>query len=302
MKKLIQSTSFLAILACLLWSTAFTGIKIGLEYTPPIQFAGIRFMLSGLLIMPLVGKFAPFIDAIRKNGWYILLIAFFQTFILYALFYKGISMLPGSITAITIGAQPLFIALMAHFYIRNDRLTFKKVLLISLGISGVALIALRKGFTGHDATTQLIGIALLILSNISSGIANLLVHQSTRKISSVVLSSLQLFLGGVGLMILSHFIEPFKGFIFPLPYYLALGWLSMLSAVSFTLWFILLKRPGIKVSELNVWKFIIPVFGAIFSWMILPLESPDIISITGMAIIAISLILYYMGDFKKKTT
>lgn len=39
----LKSTTFLAILACLLWSTAFVGIKIGLEYTTPMQFAGTRF-------------------------------------------------------------------------------------------------------------------------------------------------------------------------------------------------------------------------------------------------------------------
>lgn len=37
---------FLAVFACFLWSTAFVGIKVGLQYTTPFFFAGVRFMLS----------------------------------------------------------------------------------------------------------------------------------------------------------------------------------------------------------------------------------------------------------------
>jgi drug/metabolite transporter (DMT)-like permease len=66
--------------------------------------------------------------------------------------------------------------------------------------------------------------------------------------------------------------------------------LSFLSAAAFALWFTLLKRPGVKVSYLNSWKFIIPVFGAILSWLILPGEYPDIYSITGVIIIGASLL------------
>jgi len=41
-------TLLLAAVACMLWSTAFVGIKIGLRYSSPFQFAGFRFILSGL--------------------------------------------------------------------------------------------------------------------------------------------------------------------------------------------------------------------------------------------------------------
>jgi drug/metabolite transporter (DMT)-like permease len=52
-----------------------------------------------------------------------------------------------------------------------------------------------------------------------------------------------------------------------------------------------LKRPGIVVSELNFWKFLIPLFGAVLSWILLPGEKPQVLTILGMVIIAGSLIL-----------
>ncbi|MCD6354765.1 MAG: hypothetical protein J7L95_04370 [Prolixibacteraceae bacterium] len=46
MSNTFKNTTFLAILACWLWSTAFVGVKIGLEYQSPFQFAGSRFFIS----------------------------------------------------------------------------------------------------------------------------------------------------------------------------------------------------------------------------------------------------------------
>src|SRR5690554_6315215 len=57
MKNIFRSTTFMAIVAAWLWSTAFVGVKIGLEYHSPLQFAGIRFFLSGLFILLFMGRF-----------------------------------------------------------------------------------------------------------------------------------------------------------------------------------------------------------------------------------------------------
>jgi drug/metabolite transporter (DMT)-like permease len=76
-------------------------------------------------------------------------------------------------------------------------------------------------------------------------------------------------------------------------------WLAFISAVAFSLWFWLLRRPGVKVSDLNLWKFIIPVSGAILSWVILPDESPNMSSIFGMAMIALSIVLFNKNSWNR---
>ncbi|RLD64942.1 MAG: EamA/RhaT family transporter, partial [Bacteroidetes bacterium] len=53
------NTAVLAIISCLLWSTAFAGVKIGLEYATPLQFAGTRFFIAGLLVFPLAYRVNP---------------------------------------------------------------------------------------------------------------------------------------------------------------------------------------------------------------------------------------------------
>ena len=299
MKNFITHTYTLAVISCLLWSTAFAGIKIGLEYTTPIQFAGIRFFLAGIFLVPLSANFNNFIKTIQTNFSLIVRVSLFQTIILYSLFYIGVSMVPGAIAAILIGSQPLFAALVASTMQKNDRLSLPKLLTISMGICGIVLIAYDKGWSSDTGMKQIVGMGILILANISSGIGNVFVARQKEKISAVTLNAWQMSLGGIVLFIISLFTEPLGGFNKPLPYFISLGWLSFISAAAFSIWFVLLQRTQVLVSDLNIWKFIIPIFGAILSWVLLPDEQPELIPIAGMIIIGTSLIAY--GLINRKT-
>jgi drug/metabolite transporter (DMT)-like permease len=300
MRTKLLSTTALAIIACLLWSTAFVGVKIGLEYTTPLQFGGIRFFLAGLYILPFCGNLRSSFRLIRENWKQVLRLGFFQTFLLYTCFYIGISMVPASLTAIIIGASPLFSAILAHILLQDDRMSFRKMGSILLGIAGVVVIAAsRENFSWQEGK-EFWGILILVAANLSGSVGNVVVVKYRDGLPPVLLNSSQLMFGGIGLFLLSI---PFEGLSFginELPYYISLGWLSFMSAAAFTIWFILLRRPGIKVSELNVWKFLIPVFGALLSWIILPDDGPEIIAITGMVFITLSLLVLNANHLKKK--
>ena len=290
MNNLFKQTVFLAIIACLLWSSAFVGVKIGLQYHTPLQFAGIRFTISGIMLVPVIGNFSRLWKETKENFGFVLLIAFLQVVLQYSLFYTGISMVPSSIAAMVIGSSPLFIAIVAHYTISNDSMTRVKLSSIFLGIVGVAIISMRKQLPS-GAEIALPGIFILLLNNIVSGISNVVIAQKKHTISPLVLTSSSLFIGGIILFLISIPVEGLSNMDFPFEYYVALSWLSFLSAAAISIWNTLLRRPGVKVSNLNIWKFLIPVSGAILSWIILPNESPDIVSIIGMIVIASSLLI-----------
>lgn len=302
MKKHLSQTVFLAIIACLLWSSAFVGVKIGLKYHTPLQFAGIRFAISGLMLIPVVHNFKKFRKEVKENFAYVCLIAFLQVIVQYSLFYLGVSMVPASISAMIVGSSPLFVALVAHFSISGDRMDWFKTSSILLGIIGVAVITLGRKSLPSGAEIALTGVGLLFLNNLASGITNVVVARKQQTISPMVLTSASLFIGGVLLFMISI---PFEGLhyrVFPLEYFVALGWLSFLSAAAITIWNTLLRRPKVKVSELNIWKFLIPVSGAVLSWLILPDESPDAVSVSGMILIATSLLILNLPNLRKKLT
>lgn len=284
-----------AIFACLLWSTAFVGVKVGLKYSTPLSLAGIRFMLSGLLLLPFCGPFRRVIRSVVADIRQILWVSFFQTFILYGLFFIGMTMISGALGAIVIGAAPLFSAVTAHFLMPDDEMTWRKGLSIGLGILGIVIISLSREPWSASGWKEFLGVMMLTGGCVASAVGNTIVARDTR-IHPLTLNSAQIFLGGLGLFIVSLFVEGPPKLSQPLTYYGALIWLALLSTVSVSIWFSLLKRPEVKVSELNLWKFIIPVLGAILSWLLLPGESPEWLPIIGMFCVAVSILYYNLSS------
>ncbi len=269
MKNFLKSTIFLAIFACWLWSTAFVGVKIGLQYQTPFQFAGIRFFISGILIFIYIRKPSYYFAELKAHWKFIVLLAFVQVFMQYSLFYSGLNLVPSALAAMIVGSSPIFIAIVSHFSFKNDKMTPLKTVSILIGVIGITIITLGRTKVKMNGELELLGIGLLLVNNLASGYSNVMVSKYSKGISPEVLSSASLAIGGLSLFLVSIPKEGLNMGPFPAKYYYALTWLSFLSAAAFTIWNTLLKRPGVKVSILNVWKFLIPVSGAILSWIIL---------------------------------
>lgn len=214
-----------------------------------------------------------------------------QTSIQYGLFFMGLNYVPATVAAIIIGGGPLFVAIMAHFMISNDQLSGRKVFSIVLGLAGVVFISISKGLTLTTTHIFWLGIFLLLISNITGASTNIIVAKNKNRVSPVFLTAFANFTGGILLYIVSCFTEDYTIQPYDLKFYGALVWLALIPAVAFSIWYTLLKRPETKVSELNIWKFITPVSGAVLSWILLPGEKPDFYSITGIVIISAALIL-----------
>lgn len=274
----------------MLWSSAFTAIKIGLQYSPPLQFAGIRFLIAGLILLPFI-KQLHLKARIAASHWkQIALVGFLQITVEYAFFYTGMNMVPGALGAMIVGSGPLFVALVTHIVLKNDKISLRKGISIGLGLTGVVILTLSQKELTVEGSLVGLGVILLIMNNITNGVGNVFAAKTTKGLPPLILSSFSMIVGGTTLFLIAIPIEGFSNQTPPSEYFISLGWLSFLSAAAITIWYTLLQRPGVKVSDLNMWKFIIPVLGAILSWTMLPNESPDWMSILGMGVIASALL------------
>jgi len=287
------NTIIWAIIACLLWSTAYAGIKLGLQFDTPFHFAGIRFIISGLMILPFTVKPVVYIKMIRDNWKIVAWVTILQIVINYSLFYQGLNLVPGALGAVVYGAQPLIIAIVAAILHKDDKLTRKKIITIIFGISGVILISAGRQAFKLGTELELLGITMILIGNIATATSNVIISLRSRNINPFVLSSSSLFIGGLILYLISIPLEDVPKGPLPLKYWMILLWLSFMAASAFSIWFKLLQRPGVKVSELNLWKFITPITGAVLSWLLIPDEHPEWLTISGMIIITVSLIMFY---------
>ncbi len=287
-----------ALSACLLWSTAFVGVKVGLQYTTPLFFAGIRFILAGILVLILSRNIRGLIPYLREHWKLAVAVGSLQTGIMYGLFFNGINLLPAGIAAIITGTSPLITSVTAHFTIADDKLTPRKILGFIIAITGVVLISIGRNASMTAWHTELIGILLLLTSSSANAFSQVIVKKHPS--NPLLLNASQIFIGGCMLLITSLVVEGVPTLSFPPIFYGTLLWLSAVSGFAFSIWFTLLQKPTVKISELNIFKFVIPVTGAILSWVIIPNDNPNLLSIMGMCIIASSIILFYGNKAKKE--
>jgi drug/metabolite transporter (DMT)-like permease len=288
------NTIIWAIISCMLWSTAYPLIKIGLQYSTPLHFAGSRFILSGLMLLPFTAKPRVYLDMIRENYKLAVWVTVLQTLINYILFYIGLEYVPGALGAVIVGSQPFVTAIASRIMIREERFTRAKVITIITGIAGIVLVSAGRQSFHFGGPMELFGVVLIFIANIATATSNVLVSRKIGKMNPVVLSSFSLFAGGLIIYGLSLLTETKPANVsYPHEYWLVLGWLSFMSAFTFSMWYHLLKKPAVRVSELNLWKFIIPVFGAILSWLLVPGEKADWVTVSGMIVIAMALIYFF---------
>lgn len=245
------------------------------------------------MILPFTVKPSLYLRMIRENWRIVAWVTLLQTLCNYILFYQGLNIVPGALAAVIVGSQPLVTAVVAALMDKNERLTKGKIVTIILGITGVILISAGRQAFRVAGAIEIIGVAMILGANISTATSNVMVSLKSRAINPYVLSSASLFTGGVIIYCLSLLTENRSAVAKPAVYWIDLAWLSFMSAYAFSLWYKLLQRPGVKVSELNLWKFLIPVVGAILSWLLVPGEKPELLTIVGMVIITMSLIGFF---------
>lgn len=281
--------NLMAVLACLLWSSAFVSAKIALEYQKPLTLAGMRFILAGLIQIPFCGSLLAPWRLLRREFRTVILVSLFHTIFLYAVFFIGLSMVGGAEGAIMIGSGPLCSALVAHLFMHDDKLQRKTAISLLFGVTGIIFISLAAKPWSPVGLKEFFGLLLLLSGSLVSAFGNVVVAKRKGGLPPIALNSIQMLVGGVVLMSIALPVYGVPQFRVPLIFYAQLLWLSIISAVAFAIWFYLLGRT--KVSQLNLWKFLIPLSGALLSWIFLSNEHPTVPSLAGMLFVVLGIVV-----------
>ena len=125
-------------LACVIWSTVWLAIKIGVTDVPPFGFAALRLLIALAVLAPLVAiRGRPIGTAdlrlIATTGFLLLGVN-------YALTYWGAQHVSSGLTAILQATTPLFSMVLAHYLLRDEPITAARAGAVALGLAGVTLI------------------------------------------------------------------------------------------------------------------------------------------------------------------
>ena len=266
---LVRQLYIPAVCCTALWGSAAPCIKAGYglfgipagQPFSQLVFAGWRFTLAGVLVL-LVAKCMGHRIVPHRDEWRpILWISLFQSMLQYICYYIGLSMTTGFKGSLLSGTQTFFALLLAHLFLAGDKLTRNKSIGCLCGLAGVVSL----GFGGIDGF-NLTGDVLVLLSAVSSGAGALVSRIFTPGRDPMLLTGWQLLLGGGLLFGIGTAGGGQLGTV-TLAGVLLLGYMVVLSAAAFTVWTGLLGR--FPVGKVSLFGFLIPVFGAVFSALVL---------------------------------
>ena len=227
------------------------------------------------------------------------MIGFFQTFCLYAFFYISMNSMRASTGAIIQGLDPLVTALIAHFFMPGDRLNFRR--LISMFLGGISVLMVTAAGRGSlpQGGDETFGIILMGLALISNATAVILVARSSDDVDPFILTSAQLAIGGLFLLVAGLATEGVPRSVPPWYFFPALLWLSGITSGGFSIWYYLLKVRKETVSYITVWKFLIPVAGPLLAWIFIGNDQPSLLTFGGMFVTALAIMLFYSKKAEK---
>lgn len=269
----MKKNSDIVFVISILLTTIFMGSSfptgkylIAVENTPPLLIGGVRFIIAGVIMLALTIINRNCFSIIPKSGEsklrglaLVATIGLLQTagtmgLLNLALAY-GVS---SSMSSIILFTNPLWLALLAHFFLK-DKLTFKKVSALLLGIAGVSTCI------GLDSTAFNFGSLFALLGSFCWSINTIITKKVPFDNGPWVFTGWQLLLGGVFLYLFSLPLHESYDFLnLGLWGWIWFVWLIIPASVgSFGLWFFSLGQKGATVA--SSFLFLVPVFSTIFS-------------------------------------
>lgn len=253
-----------ALFVTFLWSTSFVIIKLGLAEIPPLTFAGLRYIIAFVCLLPFAltkSKIAE-IKNLTKNDWIklIWLGLLFYTFTQGAQFI-GLSLLPAVTVSLLLNFTPVIVAVMGILLLSE----YPSLLQwggAALFIGGIIIYF----YPVELSADQSLGIAVMIVGIIANAGSAVLGRGINRehKISPLVITVISMGIGAVILLGSGIAIQGLPPISLKNIVYLL--WLAGINtALAFTIWNLTLRTLTAMESSIINGTMLIQI--AILAWI-----------------------------------
>ena len=256
----------LALLVTFLWSTSFVIIKIGLAEIPPLTFAGLRYTIAFVCLLPFAftKNNSDVVIKLEQKDWIKLFIyGLLFIAITQGAMFGGLLYLPAVTVSLWLNFTPLVVAVLAIFLIKEvpTRLQWIGVILFVGGI-------LTYFYPVALSENQEIGLIIMTIGIFANSASSVLGRSINReaKINPIVVTIVSMGIGSIILLIVGIAIQGLPPISFQNILYLL--WLAIINtAVAFTIWNFTLRTLSAMESSIINGTMLIQI--AILAWIFL---------------------------------
>ncbi len=275
--------AFLAVY--LVWGSSYLGIRVAMETLPPFLISGLRMTSAGLLLYAIArrtGASRPTLVHWRSG----IILGFLMFFVANGCIMIGQKTVTSGMAATLYATVPLWFALLGWLWLGEKRPSSQGIAGLVLGLVGIALLV---GTGGSDSSTGIdpFGAFMILISAGSWAVGSLLSRRIALPDSPFLGAAMNLFSGGVMLMVLSLLTGEWTQVDWAAVsvrsvaavVYLAIG--SSVIAFGSYMWLL----ANVSPSRLGTYAYVNPVIAVFLGWILV--GEP----LTGRTLIAAAVII-----------
>ncbi len=131
---------FLLTILALVWASAFFNIKIATYSFGPITIAFLRILFGSIPVILLCLFKKIKIEAFSKDWYWFAAIGLINLVIPFFLIAYGVKSVQSNLAAILMASTPLSATILAHIFIKNEKINLIKVVGVLIGFSGIIFL------------------------------------------------------------------------------------------------------------------------------------------------------------------
>lgn len=251
---------------CVVWSSTWLAIKIGLRDLPPISYAGIRFVVAIVALLAVSIGRARLLPRSRVEYIILAFTGVLMFSVNYGLLFLGELHVSSGLAAVLQATIPIFGLMFAHLMLPDEPMHWQRLSGAFLAVAGVAVICARLlNFNGMMAFWGGLGI---VVGAAGAAFSNVLLKQRPLQLGPAMIAAWQMIFGTVPLLVLGWMVEgnPIRFHwttmsIFCLLYLAIIG-----SALTFLLLYWLL--PQMQATNLQTVSLITPPGAVMLGWLL----------------------------------
>lgn len=257
---------FLALSA--IWGSSYMFIKLGLVGGfEPFTLVAVRLLLGAVLMAVVMRRQGLSLPRERSLILSLAFLGFLNNFIPFSLITWGEQYIDSNLAAILNSTTPLFAVILAHFFLADERLTWRRAAGVFLGFIGVVILFAPDLVLGTGAN-RLWGQIAVVIAAMGYAASTVFGRRRLRGVPPPVSSTLQLsfaFLWTLG-----------PALVIDRPWHLqptALAWFSVIwlgllsTGLAYLLYFTLLHAIG--ATPTTMVTYVIPLFAVLFGVVLL---------------------------------
>lgn len=259
------SSAIIALFVVFLWATSWVLIKIGLQEIPALTFAGLRYTLAFIFLLPVVflTKRGSSLHSISKRSWSRLIVL---GLLLYTLTQGAIFVALAYMPAVTVNLlwslSSITVAILGIRFL-DERPTLFQWIGIILAIFGSVIFFYPVSFP-RSYQVGIIVSAIGILANAGASILGRDINRSG-ELHPLIVTVISMGIGSIVLLTTGIFVQGLP--VIGLQGWAIIAWLAVVNtAIAFTLWnFSLRNLSATESSVINGTMLIwIPILAIVF--------------------------------------